>query len=115
MTRMMRLHLLAAILGCLAVLASGLMVVAAAAAPFASPASERSIAGAPCTHCDECDGVPCPMPTAACVQFSSNGTPTLASATLDLPAIGFGKIRWPLRSIVLSGLSPPPDPFPPRA
>jgi hypothetical protein len=47
------------------------------------------------------------------MQISPNATPTLATA-FDLPAIGFGKIRWPLRATVLSGLSPPPDPFPPR-
>ncbi|MBI3197734.1 MAG: hypothetical protein HYZ40_09555 [Rhodospirillales bacterium] len=111
---MMRLRLLAAVLGCLAVLAGGLTAVAAAAAPVATPATERSIANVPCTHCDECDGVPCPVPTAACMQTAPNGTPTLA-ATLDLPAIGFDKIRWALRSTVLNGRSPPPDPFPPRA
>ncbi|TAJ37954.1 MAG: hypothetical protein EPO55_17165 [Reyranella sp.] len=112
---MMRLRLLAAVLGCLAVLAGGLMAVAAAAAPLASPASEHSTANAPCTHCDECDSAPCPVPAATCMQTAPSGTPTLAAATLDLPAIGFGKIRWALRSTLLSGLSPPPDPFPPRA
>lgn len=111
---MMRLRLLAAVLGCLAVLAGGLMTVAAAM-PAGAPAAERSIAGAPCAHCDDCDSVPCPAPTASCMQASTNGTPTLAASTLNLPTIGFGKIRWLLRTAVLSGLSPPPDPFPPRA
>jgi len=32
-----------------------------------------------------------------------------------VPAIGFTRIRWSLRATALSGLSPPPDPFPPRA
>lgn len=109
----MRLRLFAAVLGCLAVLAGGLMTVAAAM-PAGAPAAERGIAGAPCTHCDDCDGVPCPAPTATCMQISPNATPMLATA-VDLPAIGFGKIRWPLRATVLRGRSPPPDPFPPRA
>ncbi len=113
--RMMGLRLLAAVLGCLAVLAGGLTTVAAAAGPVASPASAHGTVGAPCAHCDECDNLPCPTPASSCVQISSGAMPTLASAPLDLRAIGFGKIRWSLRSIVLSGLSPPPDPFPPRA
>lgn len=115
MTGTMRLRLLAAVLGCLAVLAGGLTAVAWASGPMVTPASERSAVGAPCTHCDDCDGVPCPAPATACVQISPNATPTLTAATPDLPTIGFGKIRWPLRATVLSGLSPPPDPFPPRA
>jgi hypothetical protein len=113
MARMMRLRLLAAVLGCLAVLAGDLMTVAAAM-PAGAPAAERSMAGAPCMHCDDCDSVPCPAPTATCVQISPNATPMLATA-FDLPAIGFGQVRWLLRTTLLSGLSPPPDPFPPRA
>jgi hypothetical protein len=112
---MKRFRALAAVLGCLAVLAGGFMTVAAAAVPSSPPVAERDAANAPCSHCDECDGVPCPMPAAACVQASSNAAPTLAVATFDLPAVGFGKIRWSLRTISLSGLSTPPDPFPPRA
>ena len=112
---MKRLRALAAFLGCLAVLAGGFMTVAAAM-PAGPAATERSAMGAePCSHCDECDGVPCPMPAAMCVQALSSATPTLSHGTLDLPAIGFSKIRWQLRTTALSGLSLPPDPFPPRA
>ena len=111
---MTRFRTLAALLGCLAVLAGGFMTVAAAM-PSAAAATERSTASAPCSHCDECDGVPCPMPAATCLQAFSNATPTLTTGAFDLPAIGFTKIRWSLRATALSGLSPPPDPFPPRA
>jgi hypothetical protein len=55
------------------------------------------------------------MPAATCLQALSNATPTLTIGTIDLPAIGFSKICWSLRTTALSGLSPPPDPFPPRA
>jgi len=55
------------------------------------------------------------MPAATCLQAFSNATPTLTTGAFDLPAIGFTKIRWSLRATALSGLSPPPDPFPPRA
>jgi|GEM_PF-5159947 len=110
---MTRLRLLAGLLGCLAVLAGGLMTVAAAV-PAGAPTTERSVAGAPCTHCDDCDGVPCPAPAATCMQISPNATPMLATA-FDLPAIDFGKVHWSPRATILSGLSPPPDPFPPRA
>jgi hypothetical protein len=113
---MKRLRALAAVLGCLAILAGGFMTVAAAAAVPSSPLmTERDAASAPCSHCDDCDGVPCPMPAATCLQTSSSATPTLVAATFDLPAVGFGAIHWSLRTTSLSGLSPPPDPFPPRA
>jgi hypothetical protein len=105
----------ASVLACLAVLASGLMTVAAAAVSSAAQATERSLANASCSHCDDCDGVPCPMPLASCLQVSSNAAPALASASVDLPPIESAKISWSLRITVLSGLSPPPDPFPPRA
>lgn len=110
---MTRFRALAAVLGCLAVLAGGFMTVAAAAAPSAT-ATERSLENAPCSHCDDCDGVPCPMPAAACLQASSTVSPTLAVAPFALPAIGSSKIHWPLRVTALNGRSPPPDPFPPR-
>jgi len=91
------------------------MTVAAAAVPSSPPVTERDAANTPCSHCDECDSVPCPMPAATCLQASSNVAPTLAVAAFDLPAMGFDKIRWSLRATSLTGLSPPPDPFPPRA
>src|SRR5580704_12442972 len=66
---MQRLRALAAVLGCLAVLAGGFMTVAAATAPSSSPLSEKSaIGGQPCSHCEDCGGTPCPAPTVACVQ-----------------------------------------------
>jgi len=83
---MMRFRALAALFGCLAVLAGGFMSVAAASS--SASAAERSAAGTPCSHCDECDGVPCPMPAAFCVQASSNVTPTLSVTAFDLPTIG---------------------------
>jgi hypothetical protein len=76
---------------------------------------ERHLANAPCSNCDDCDGVPCPMPAASCLQVSSHAAPTLAPATIVLPAIESTEVRWSLRTTILSGLSPPPDPFPPRA
>jgi hypothetical protein len=112
---MKRLRALAAVLGCLAVLAGGFMTVAAAAVPLSPPVTERDTTSAPCSHCDDCDGVPCPMPTTTCVQMSSTVAPTLATATFELPAVGFGMVRWSLLTTSLSGLSPPPDPLPPRA
>ena len=70
---------------------------------------------APCSHCDDCDGVPCPIPMPACAQVGGSGVPVLAAMAIDLPAIGSSSIDWPVASTSLSGLSPPPDPFPPRA
>jgi hypothetical protein len=112
---MKRVRALASVLSCIAVLASGFMTAAAAAPLSAAPVMERSLANAPCSHCDDCDGVPCPMPLASCLQVSSHAAPTLATAAVALPPIESGEVRWSLRTAILSGLSPPPDPFPPRA
>ena len=111
---MKRIRALAAVLGCLAVLASGVITVAAAAVPSGAPATERNGASAPCSHCDDCDGVPCPMPLASCLQ-AATAAPTLVPTTIDLPPLEAAKVHWSLRTTILSGLSPPPDPFPPRA
>jgi hypothetical protein len=112
---MKRVRALAAVLGCLAVLAGGFMTVAAAAAPSSPRAAERSAVGEPCSHCDECGATSCPVPTTACVQACTSVTPSLAVVAFRLPALEAGHTSWSLRAIALSGLSPPPDPFPPRA
>lgn len=41
--------------------------------------------------------------------------PTLASIGIDLPAVDFSEVHWPHPATILSGLSPLPDPFPPKA
>jgi hypothetical protein len=109
---MMRLRLLAGLLGCLAVLAAGVPSVALASAPTAVPM--QMAAFEPCTHCPDCDGTPCQSAAAGCVLSCVAAPPTLGVATLALPAIDTGKTAWPSRLVTLSGLSPPPDPFPPR-
>lgn len=113
---MKRFRALAALLGCLAVLAGGFMTVAAAAAWPLPPASQQTTIGSePCGHCEDCGGMPCPAPTASCVQACANVAPSLTAATFRLPAIGANRAPLSLRMLTLSGLSPPPDPFPPRA
>lgn len=105
---MQRLRAFAAFLGCLAVLAGGLMTVAAAA-PL------RVATEAPCPHCDECDGMPCQARAATCQQACTGVAPSLAviaSTPLTAPT---GEMLQPVRPARLHGLSPPPDPFPPRA
>ena len=105
---------LAAVLACLAVLASGVMTVAAASVPSAQAVTDRELANAPCSNCDDCDGVPCPMPAAACLQVASHAAPTLIPSTVDLLPTDHRTILWSPGTTTLSGLSPPPDPFPPR-
>jgi hypothetical protein len=110
---MKRLRIFAAFLGCLAVLAAGLPAVALAAAPTAMPA--QTAASEPCTtHCPDCDGTPCQPAAAGCVLSCVAVPPTLGVATVALPAIDTGNAAWPSRLAILSGLSPPPDPFPLR-
>ncbi len=117
---MKRFRALAALLGCLAVLAGGFLTVAAAAVPSGPPvyppvSGQSAIGAQPCGHCEDCGGVPCPAPAATCVQACASVAPSLAVATFQLPAIGANHAPWLLRAIILSGLSPPPDPIPPRA
>jgi hypothetical protein len=109
---MKRLRILAAFLGCLAVLAAGLPVVALAAAPTVGPV--QTAASEPCTNCPDCDGTPCQPTAAGCVLGCVAAPPTLGVATFVPPAIDTGKTAWPPRLATLSGLSSPPDPFPPR-
>ena len=113
---MKRLRALAAVLGCLAILASSVASVAAAAAPFsAPPVSQPSAVDQPCSHCDDCDGTPCPAPMATCLQACAGVAPSLAVDAFHLPAVETGQARWSPQPTRLRGLSPPPDPFPPRA
>jgi hypothetical protein len=112
---MKRFRSLAAVLGCLAVLAGGFMTVAAAAASRAPVAEKSAIGEQPCSHCEDCGGTPCPAPTTTCLQACMSAAPTLAVVAFQLPMVSTGHASWPLRAIALSGLSPPPDPFPPRA
>jgi hypothetical protein len=112
---MHRFRALAAVLGCLAVLAGGFMTVAAAASLSSPPLSEKSaIGGQPCSHCEDCGGTSCPAPTVACVQACISVAPTLAVVAFRLPAVETGEAPRSLRAAILSGLSPPPDPLPPR-
>ena len=112
---MKRFRAFAVLLGCLAVLA-GTFMTAAAAMPVSPEASERSaLGGQPCSDCDECNDTKCPMPAATCLQVSSISAPTLPAATYDLPTMVTGTVGWPVGTHLLRGLSPPPEPFPPRA
>src|SRR5262245_2818266 len=97
-----RLRALVAFLGCLAVLASGLMTVASAM-PVKTP----------CSHCDDCDA-PCPAPGAACLQACIGTPPPLMAADLTWPSGHSADTPRATHAASLSGLSPPPDPFPPR-
>jgi len=111
-----RLRALVATLACLAVLAGGFVSVAASAFPANGSMAQDGKASMPCSQCHDCDGVPCQMPAAAaCLHVPASPLPLLVDACADLSARGFSEIHWSLRTTALSGLSLPPDPFPPRA
>jgi hypothetical protein len=74
-----RLRVIAALLGCLAVLAAGVANVAAAQDSGWSP-TERSASSAPCSHCDDCDKTPCPMPMTDCLQVHVGGGAVVLAA-----------------------------------
>ncbi len=101
---MVRVRLMAGLLGCLAVLAASLP----AAALASIPASE------PCSHCPDCDGAPCQPAAAGCVLACVAAQPTLGVAVFALPAVDMAAMAWPALLATLHGLSSPPDPFPPR-
>jgi hypothetical protein len=111
---MPRLQALAALLSCLAVLAGSFGAMAATTASRPLVSQHSAVDGLPCSHCDDCDGVPCPKPAAACLQAAASPAPALAVATIELPPLAFAMVDWSRRTATLSGLSPPPDPFPPR-
>lgn len=111
---MTRLRLFAGFLGCLAVLAAGLPAVALASMPAPQATPAQTAASEPCSHCPDCDGSPCQPAAAGCVLACVAAPPALGVATFVLPAIDIGMTVWPARLTVLSGLTPPPDPFPPR-
>lgn len=110
----MRMRLLAGLLGCLAVLASGLPAVSLASAPLPNAAPTQTTASEPCSHCPDCDGSPCQPAAAGCVLACVTAPPTLGVTEFALPANGATTMPWPARLAFLTGLSPPPDPFPPR-
>ena len=91
------------------------MTVAAAAAQYGPPMAERAGMGEPCSHCDDCDGTPCPMSTLGCVQACAGVAPSLMVAAFVLPVVVADHLPWSLHAVALNGLSQPPDPFPPRA
>jgi hypothetical protein len=108
----MRFRALATLLACLAVLAGAVTV---AAAHDGVIGTDRTRAGAPCSACDDCDKTPCPMPMADCIQMHANAGPSLPAAPVELPSSLYIIFHWSPAHSSLSGLSPPPDPFPPRA
>jgi len=114
---MVRLRFLSALLGCLAVLAAALPTVAYAWMPSASFAdSSHAAIGTLCTqHCPECQGMPCPPSAAGCVVACVGMMPSLITATVTLAIPEGGSESWPDRFTTLHGLSPPPDPTPPRS
>jgi hypothetical protein len=111
---MKRLRALSALLSCLAVLAAGLANVAAAR-DSGWVAAERSASAAPCDHCDDCDKAPCPMSMTDCLQIHASGTAVMLAAFVGIPPAPIAVERQAAAAHALSGLSPPPDPLPPRA
>lgn len=109
---MTRLRALAAFIGCLAILAGTLNFAAAAQAALAD--RHAAAVGAPCTGCDDCDKAPCPMAMDDCIQMHVSTGPALLAAALEISASPSVTLQWSPAPHALSGLSPPPDPFPPR-
>ena len=104
---------LAAFLGCLAAISAILPMTAFGLAKTAEAAPAQMAVSHTCPNCHDCD--PCQAVDATCSQVCVSPVPTLAAAGPVLPAIERGDVGVPSRLVVLRGLSPPPDPFPPRS
>lgn len=103
-----RLRLLAGLLGCLAIFAAGLSVVAYV------PAQAQVAASEPCEHCPDCKGAPCPPALTTCVSACVAASPALAAAPVALPRSSSSTQSRPATQVALRGLDRPPDPYPPR-
>lgn len=112
-----RARLLSALLGCLAVLSAGLPAVALAwASSGQAPAAEETVSGALCSQeCSPCESAPCPPSAAGCIVACVSIAPSLGVASFTLAPPSGQSALWPIRLAMLHGLSPPPDPLPPRA
>jgi hypothetical protein len=113
---MVRLRLLSALLGCLAVVAAGLPTYALAWSPVMASAAEQTAVRGLCTqHCPDCEGMPCPTTAAGCTVACVALAPALAAAAFNLAVPPGDVVVWLRPLAALHGLSPPPDPFPPRS
>jgi len=104
-----RLRLLAGLLGCLAIFAASLSVVAYV------PAQAQVAASEPCDHCPDCKGAPCAPALTTCVSACVAASPALAMASVVLPLQTASAQPRPATPVILRGLDQPPDPYPPRA
>ena len=110
MSAMSRLRALAALFACLAVLAGALNSVLAA--PIV-PTATQSATSAPC-DCDGCEKAPCPVPQAGCIQAQTGHGAALPAVPVGQAVRVSVAVPWSSADTTLSGLSPPPDPLPPR-
>jgi hypothetical protein len=110
--RPVRRSFLSAFLACLAVLASAAGTVASARVQYGTVGTQQ-VMTAPCSHCDDCEKVPCQF-KGDCLQVNANAAPLLSAVAVEMTrlvdGIGYGSPG----DTRLSGRSPPPDPFPPR-
>jgi hypothetical protein len=111
---MRRFRALAAFIGCIAILAGAFASVASATIVIGPPSAEHDMAGMSCNHCVDCDKAPCPLSATDCLQMQSNAAPAVLADSVEWPAGAFVTIHWSPGVTRLSGLSSPPDPFPPR-
>ena len=117
------MRLLAGLLGCLAIVAAGLPTVVYAWTPSASAATGTTngtttgtkVSALCSQHCPECEGMPCPPTAAGCVVACIGTMPSLVAAAMTLSTPDARSEVWPDRFAALRGLSPPPDPSPPRS
>lgn len=117
MTLMKRFRALAALLGCLAVVAAALPTVALAwtPAPAQAEATEDTVGGGLCSQkCPSCEDAPCAPQATRCTVACVSVTPTLGVVAFVLSVPPADVSLWPHRLATLHGLTPPPDPLPPR-
>lgn len=113
---MFRLRFLINLLSCLAVLAAGLPAQARTSLPVSDAGTATIMVQADsCKGCTDRDDTRCPAGMADCSTICLNGAQMLGTVVSVQPIVGsFVKPGWIFPPRALLGLSPSPEPFPPR-
>jgi len=112
---MFRLRLLINLLSCLAVLAAGVPAQARASLPVADAGAATMGYADSCDGCTSRDDTRCPAGMADCSAICLNGTQMPGAVVSDQPVVAsIVKPAWIAPPRDLLGLSPSPEPFPPR-
>lgn len=112
---MFRLRFLINLLSCLAVVAAGMPAQARTLFPVADAGAAIMDHADSCNGCRSCDDTRCPAEMADCSAICLNGTQMLGTVvSVQTIVASMVEPGWLFPPRALLGLSPSPEPFPPR-